>query len=56
MLIAITDHGKSDSLKSTISGKYGFHPNSFKIFEVDEISKSTSGKILYDEIFKDIAG
>jgi acyl-CoA synthetase (AMP-forming)/AMP-acid ligase II len=56
MLIAITDHGKSDSLKSTISGKYGFHPSSFRIIEVDEISKSTSGKILYDEIFKDIAG
>jgi acyl-CoA synthetase (AMP-forming)/AMP-acid ligase II len=56
MLIAITDHGKSDSLKDTISGKYGFHPNSFRIIEVDEISKSTSGKILYDEIFKDIVG
>jgi len=56
LLIAITDSNKSESLKKVISGKYGFHPNSFKIIEVDEISKNTSGKILYDEIFKDIVG
>ena len=56
LLIAITDPNKAESLKKVISGKYGFHPNSFKIIEVDEISKNTSGKILYDEIFRDIVG
>jgi len=56
LLIAITNANKAESLKEAISEKYGFHPGSFNIIEVDEISKNTSGKILYDEIFKDIVG
>ncbi|UCC79608.1 MAG: AMP-binding protein [Candidatus Zixiibacteriota bacterium] len=54
MYIAITDNGKAEAVKNIISGKYGFHPNSFRIKEVTEIYKSTSGKILYEKIFKDI--
>ncbi len=54
MYIAITDNGKKEAVKNTISGKYGFHPNSFKVIEIKEIHKSVSGKVLYEEIFKDI--
>ena len=54
MYIAITDNGKTYAVEKIISGKYAFRPGSFKVMEVKEIFKSTSGKILYDKIFRDI--
>jgi long-chain acyl-CoA synthetase len=53
MNIGITDKGKADEVKKIISGKYGFHPGSYKVMEIEEIQKSVSGKVLYEKIFED---
>jgi acyl-CoA synthetase (AMP-forming)/AMP-acid ligase II len=54
MYIAITDKGKLNTVREAISDRYGFHPGSYRVMEVEEIHKSTSGKILYEEIFKGV--
>ncbi len=54
LCIATTDHGKADEIKSIVTKTYGFHHTAVKVIEVDEILKSSSGKIQYEQIFEKV--
>lgn len=50
--IANTDSSVSSKIKKIVMEKFGFQPSLIEIFEVKEILKNSSGKILYKELFK----
>jgi long-chain acyl-CoA synthetase len=54
LCVATTDRGKAAEIKNTIVNKYGFHHTAVRAIEVDEILKSSSGKIQYERMFEGI--
>lgn len=50
MIIYTTNSAYNDHIITFISSKTNLHKVAFKIINIDEIPKNTSGKILYDEL------
>jgi acyl-CoA synthetase (AMP-forming)/AMP-acid ligase II len=51
---ATTDEGKAKEMKGLIVRKYGFHHSAVKVIEVEKILKSSSGKIQYEQMFREL--
>jgi acyl-CoA synthetase (AMP-forming)/AMP-acid ligase II len=54
LCVATTDSGKTQEIKNTILSKFGYHHNAVRVIEVKDIIKSSSGKILYEQMFQGI--
>jgi acyl-CoA synthetase (AMP-forming)/AMP-acid ligase II len=54
LMIACAALEDTDVIKDTVVKKYGFHPSVVEIFGVPEIMKNAAGKIMYQEVFKDL--
>lgn len=55
LCVAITDLDRAADARGAITRKFGFHHSAVKVMEVDEIPKSPSGKIQYEQVFKTVS-